>query len=285
MRQGGAERAPADMAGQMATRLAGLHEAARLLDREGEPVDSPLRLALAERLQDMFAALLEQEPVASTLEIGAFEAGMSRRALALRPDLAAYALEANPHVYARFARDAIRARVRYIHAAAAGSIGTARLRIPRAIDGRGLPPVNPIGSLCPRAQGEVRYEEVTVSTIPLNALRRMYAIPAPHALWIDVEGAQMQVIRGGGRVLADTAILFIELESFGYWREGARADEVTEALAQAGLFPVARDFEAPGQFNVIFARHEVIERRAELLDTGLGHIEALLAARPARAAR
>ncbi|QDL93336.1 FkbM family methyltransferase [Paroceanicella profunda] len=267
----------------VAARFAALQERAARLDDAGEPIDSPLRLALAGKVTEIFTTLFAREALASSLEIGAFEAGMSRMAIALKPGIRACAVEANPHVYGRFAREAIHAGVTYLHAAVSDRIGIARMRIPRTIDGREIDPVNPISSLRERSWGEVTYEEVTVSTVTLNALRRMLGVRPPHAVWIDVEGAQLQVIRGGGKVLADTALLFIEIESVPYWKGEALEFEVIGALAPFDLLPLVRDFEAPGQFNVLFVKRGILTRHADWLSARLEGIEALLDAHFARA--
>jgi hypothetical protein len=80
------------------------------------------------------------------------------------------------------------------------------------------------------------------------------------AMWIDVEGASGAVLRGAGRMLADTAVVIIEVEERPMW-DGDHwlRPAVVEFLSGRGLSPVARDNQSRFQHNVVFVRTDLLD--------------------------
>ena len=71
-------------------------------------------------------------------------------------------------------------------------------------------------------------------------------------MWVDVEGATKQVLGGGARTLKATQIAIVEVEDQEIWEGQWKAGQVISAMLDAGLVPVARDFEFKGQYNIVF---------------------------------
>ena len=80
-------------------------------------------------------------------------------------------------------------------------------------------------------------------------------------MWIDVEGAIAQVLAGAEHVLADTDLLLCELESGSLWKDQMLAVDVIDSLRDKGLVPVARDFQAALQINVLFIREQLLQQQ------------------------
>ena len=95
----------------------------------------------------------------------------------------------------------------------------------------------------------------TVLTLSLDELIRDFGLPVPHALKIDVDGAEVPLLRGAERTLREPALasIFIEL--------AAEASSEEKMLREAGFRLTRRDpvvrmsggfYE--GLFNCVFSR-------------------------------
>jgi hypothetical protein len=69
---------------------------------------------------------------------------------------------------------------------------------------------------------------------------------------VDVEGAARNVLSGGTDVLQRASILFMEVEDAALWKQAWRTADVASFLYDAGMLPLARDFESRYQYNMIF---------------------------------
>ena len=95
--------------------------------------------------------------------------------------------------------------------------------------------------------------EVTVAATTLDAFFADRP-PAGCAVWIDVEGAAHLVLDGAHELLGDTQVLIIEVEERAVWSGQKVRREVVAELRRLGFVPVARDFQARLQFNIVFIR-------------------------------
>ncbi|NEO52693.1 MAG: FkbM family methyltransferase [Okeania sp. SIO3B5] len=80
------------------------------------------------------------------------------------------------------------------------------------------------------------------------------------ALWIDVEGAALQVLEGANKCLTQTSIILVEVEEYPHWTGAALADEITSKLISNNFIPVARDFEYSMQYNLIFIHSNYLNK-------------------------
>src|SRR5690606_7276596 len=78
-------------------------------------------------------------------------------------------------------------------------------------------------------------------------------------LWIDVEGATLQVLNGGRKVLGACSLAFVEVSDQTFWKDELAGSGVIEYMYGLGFIPVARDFQFVGQYNVIFARWDALK--------------------------
>jgi FkbM family methyltransferase len=87
----------------------------------------------------------------------------------------------------------------------------------------------------------------------LDGFRRLFALPAPNYLKIDVDSIEEQIVAGARETLCDTDLrsLLIELEA----AETARTRRLRDALSAAGLLPASRSASRQGcAVNGVFAR-------------------------------
>ena len=79
-----------------------------------------------------------------------------------------------------------------------------------------------------------------------------------NALWIDVEGASFKVLSGAEDTLANTKVIFIEMEQSTLWKDQALVDEINKILCNKNFVPIARDFEYENQFNVVYVSADIL---------------------------
>lgn len=222
-------------------------------------------------LVEAFFKLIDHHNVSTLLEIGAFQAEVSRRFInkantnesATRQALA---VEANPYNYKKFKDSLTEAGVIYHHAAVQDREGTCELQLHVTeldIENGYIRGNNSI--LKSDTRPDTRIESVPGTT--LDALVASYvaseSIPDPvashPALWIDVEGALDLVIKGGHHTLKNSLAIFAEVETQRLWNDQAIFTEIAAQLDKLGFFPYLRDCEyEPEQFNVMFVNRELI---------------------------
>ncbi len=210
------------------------------------------RAQSVDALAAFFFDVVEVADVKRFVEVGAKDAHASVRAAAIPAVATVIAFEANPYTYRRFAASLAEAGVDYRHLAVGDRSGTETFLVRRRADGSPIPDGQ--GSLLVRPDHEPGYERVEVGLVSLDE-----HLAAPDgvrtALWIDVEGASAGVLRGATALLEDVDVVMIEVEEQNVWegQEWLRRD-VVEAMAGAGLVPVARDRQSRHQFNLVFVR-------------------------------
>ncbi len=193
------------------------------------------------------------------IEAGAKDATASRRARRYLPDARIVAFEANPYVHERFRErnEEPVHRMEYRHLALSDTAGEVTFNVMRGADGRPL--ANGKGSLKELVQHEHGTQQVTVPSTTLDAFFADHR-GTPTVMWVDVEGATEQVLGGAPELLADVQLVFIEVEDRDRWVWGPAwtASDVSTFLLQHGLIPVGRDYQSRFQYNLLFARAEVL---------------------------
>lgn len=193
------------------------------------------------------------------LEIGAFHAEFSRKIKPKLSDTQVFAFEANPYNYKKFEGLVTNTGVKYIHTAISNEVGTVTFNVQHSIDGETVDPIRGNNSLLERNQENVAYEKVTVPCDTIdNRFASVVGATDTLAMWIDVEGMAYEVFVGADAVLSRTKIILVELEDHAYWENQRLSSDVVEHLYHKGFFPIARDFEYPGQYNVIFVHNDLL---------------------------
>jgi FkbM family methyltransferase len=165
------------------------------------------------------------------------------------------AFEANPLNCEAFGNspDLAQNRIEYLHMALAARDGTATFNIVssegKLVNGRGSLLVNTRRRYPVRRQAEV----------PCRRFDSFFSAKEAEGacLWIDVEGANREVLEGGGTVLPRAAMIFIEVEDRMKWQGQWLYPEVARHLAAHGHVLVARDFQSRVQHNVLFLRQNL----------------------------
>jgi FkbM family methyltransferase len=195
-----------------------------------------------------------------SMEVGAYQAGYSRKMRALFPGIHVAAFEANPEAHRHFRKleKFHLKRIAYLNLALSDVSGTVTLN--QVQECAGLSQRN---SLMDRPDLQAR--GVEVPSITGDSFINEH--PAKNiALWIDVEGAQKKVLAGFRNALERRAVasLFIEVEQGELWLNQWQDSEVMGFQLRFGYAPVLCDAEyyqpqaQKNQYNIIFVRVEDI---------------------------
>lgn len=207
-------------------------------------------------LVDLFHELCGATGVQVFIECGAYSAEDALRFLRNSPSRQAIAIEANPYVYEQRTRIAESLGVKTLNVGLGSQPGYFDLQIPNK---RGATePTPPYASFLNHKDEKdwpsetVRCEVTTLDSLITEAERSKAT-----ALWIDVEGAAGDVLRGSEGILRSGCVklVMVEVETKQLWKEQMVLSDIKNYLAVFGLNPVARDAQMGNtQFNVIFAQ-------------------------------
>lgn len=215
-----------------------------------------------------FHELMALSRPALFVEAGAYRADASRRVRHDHPDCRVVAFEANPYNHAHYV-DSLgfaEAGIDYLNLALSDVAAPVTFHLRTRQDGEDLDRITGNSSLMRRQDTDTEYEEITVTGVTLDGFfaqdveESPKSVQSPVCLWIDVEGASGQVLRGARRLLERTELVLIEVEENFMWENQWRSLEVIEFFLDAGFVPLTRDAEYDQQYNIIFARHDVYAR-------------------------
>jgi FkbM family methyltransferase len=223
--------------------------------------DSSERVRSVAELERLFFRLCAMAQSELFIEAGAKTAAASIRARRSLPTARIAAFEANPYTYDRYhARVGIAAsNVEFHHLALANSNRQLAFHVQLH---NGQPSADGQGSVLKRLKPKEGQTKVLVDAVRLDT----FFDPGDFktiSMWIDVEGANREVMEGAQKLLPLTDVMFVEVENKRFWEKQWLSTDVVEFLADFAIRPVARDFQSRTQFNYIF----VSDRLAALAQT------------------
>lgn len=226
------------MSGVLARRARRLVKALRLLPN---PVfRRGLRFGVGATIEHR--AVIEGMALATVVDIGANVGQFSLLVRGLHPAARIYAFEPLDEAAARYRRlFAGDANVTLFQAAIAPEQGTATMHVSAAADSSSLLPIGDRQSELFPGTEEVGTAEV--ETGPLDAFLAATDIVAPALLKIDVQGFELEVLRGAQSLLDRFAHVYVEASFEALYEGQALAHEVVAFLEDAG-------FAEAGRFNV-----------------------------------
>ncbi|MDX0227191.1 FkbM family methyltransferase [Sinorhizobium meliloti] len=213
------------------------------------------RKASNKALVELFFGIVKILQPSLFIEAGAKKADTSVRARQFLQKARIVAFEASPDNFAAYSKSEPHAEngVEYLHYALSDKEGTIEFNIRTAVAGEAVWVNSGANSILPRANGSTEYKTVSV---PSKRLDDFFAGSGSCALWVDVEGASKQVLTGAKETLKKALVAIVEVEDYEVWAGQWKARQVIEAFLDAGLVPIARDFEYKGQYNVVFLRQD-----------------------------
>ncbi|NDJ53587.1 MAG: FkbM family methyltransferase [Chloroflexi bacterium] len=108
----------------------------------------------------------------------------------------------------------------------------------------------------------------TVTAITVDGLVEAQGLAGPVLIKVDVQGAELEVMRGAETTLAQTEVVILEASLFGFFRDGPQLADVIAFMVERGFAVydlVGQHFRpldgALAQIDVIFAREGGLLRR------------------------
>lgn len=215
-------------------------------------------------------------------DIGSYDGSASIKASKALPTLKAIAFEANINNYSNWKdrEEFKQLSINYQYQAISNYNGVISFNIPVELKHRKLPKNHGVGSLMLRADPSTKYQVTEVKCMKLDdfCLENNIDLDDEHkniALWIDVEGAAMQVLEGCSKCLSKTSLIFIEVEEYGFWQDSALADDIIHKLASHNFVPIARDYEYHRQHNLLFVNFNKISAVNQLIHSFYSNLQIL----------
>lgn len=191
-----------------------------------------------------------------TIEVGAHEASFSRHVSSSIINSRCVAFEANPHVFDKY-KDILHSfNIEYINKAISQKSGEILFSIPLTLNNRKLKIDNAISSIYKRHYDGFTYETIKVESQQLDSLS--FQNYQHIVLWIDVEGAQFDVLVSAEKLWSNIDAVYIEVEKEGVWKNQVLDYEIKEYLIALGFDEVMRDNLATGQYNSVYLKRNLI---------------------------
>jgi FkbM family methyltransferase len=220
----------------------------------------------------LFCRLLRTFEVATVCDVGSMDGNDALRFRRVLPSAAILALEPNPKNFALMAADdRLRgARIRVLPVAASDRRAKAPFFLIDADYARGSDLARRgMSSLYERSDWTRLSSVVDVSTVRLDELLAAESsTEASIALWIDVEGAAFEAIRGASGVLRSTSMIHVEVETAPAIGAAQKLfADVERMLVEAGFMLLATDQQPDVlQFNALFIN--AASSRAKMAEIG-----------------
>lgn len=234
--------------------------------------------ASAFNLSKKFISLINEIGIKNLFEIGSHDGSSARMILDQCHSLLVFSAEANPEIHKANLGTNISQRHTYQNVCIGSFNGDALLKIPtkisRIFTGKELIAKDHVEDLSTGKSSllyrdelaeylELSVPQVTLDEFLISHIGEEGLQMRNSALWIDVEGAQAEVLSESTLALMGTCLILIEVEGFPFWENGISHFELLRLLADQGFFAIARDYEYGNyQFNIIFAHESLLEEKA-----------------------
>ena len=181
--------------------------------------------------------LLSSVPCRTVFDVGAFQGEATRRYAELFPAAEIYAFEPyRPSFEALSTKFSKVPRIHCVNAAVSLSRGEATFYV------NGAPATN---SLLPRPSSGRRYFSpeavtrgtITVPTIRIDDFRAEHSVPVPDILKMDIQGMELEALRGAEETLKSggVSLIFSEVTFVAHYEGGVLFDQLTAYLRERGF--------------------------------------------------
>jgi len=220
---------------------------------------SRFRHKTAEWIDESFFKILKGCGVTGLIECGAHEASASVNFMRTG-GRRAVAIEANPFTYESKTKLTEQYGVLSFNCGVGGEVGEIDFYIPLHDQNAGN------ASFLKKTNVKYKSKKVSVDTLD-NIFREHFETNEALALWVDVEGLALEVLKGGGSLLnsENCLVIKVEVESKSFWEGQSLARDVDNYLTSFGFKAILRDLEYRNQYNVIYVKDKYIDCIDEVL--------------------
>lgn len=187
-------------------------------------------------------AIVGALPLATVVDVGANVGQFSLLARAVHPDAQIVAFEPLPEAAARYRQVFQGDQKAVLHEAAISpELGTVTMHVSASADSSSLLPISDRQSELFPGTEEVGTTDVKAG--PLDAFVTREVLTAPAMLKIDVQGFELEVLRGSASLLPAFAYVYVEASFEALYEDQALFDDVSAFLVEQG-------FVESGRYNV-----------------------------------
>jgi FkbM family methyltransferase len=176
-------------------------------------------------LSDTFMYLQKELCPTMSIEVGAHNAEFSKAMLGKIEKI--YAFEASPDVHDRVVKD-LPDGIKYLNLAVSDKAGIIKFEIQERTE----PSITGNNTIKNRLE-DTEYRYVYIKTVSLDD----YFVDMDEniCLWIDVEGANEEVLLGAKNILKKVSSIHIEVETIPFWKNQWLYEDVSQYLAGYGF--------------------------------------------------
>ncbi len=191
-----------------------------------------------------FLKLADSVGATHSIEVGAYSARFSNLILKLSSYKSIHAFEANPYVFAKYKKKMPK-KINFVNLAISNKNGEINFyfkNYEKSIVGES-------NSLLEVASSKPNSRSILVQSATLDTL---FPDSPKNILWIDVEGANHEVLVGGMELLKNTMALFIEVEHKIIWKNQWTSKDVHNFLVLKGFSLITIKRQDYHQSNSIY---------------------------------
>jgi FkbM family methyltransferase len=200
------------------------------------------------RLFNRFIEMQEALKPTISIEVGAYKAEFSKTMIGKVNTI--YAFEASPFVYNNF-KNEIPKEINYINKTISNTSGAGTFKMRNDTN-----PAKEVRNsiLAPHEAYNILYSELGVETTTLDEYFK--DTEENICLWVDVEGANKEVLLGASKLLEKVSSIHIEIENHHFWQDQWLYNDVINYLAGYGFkeLDFADILPYRKQSNVIFTK-------------------------------
>jgi len=196
-------------------------------------------------MTNYFLTIAKKLNANTSIEVGAHSAEFSKSIIEIHKFSHVHAFEANPYVFKKFVTDMPK-EIKYLNLAIANLDGSVDFHFKnlKTLTGES-------SSILKRNSYSDLNHLVSVKSAKLDTL---FPKKPTNILWIDVEGANKEVLMGGVKLLCNTEAIFIELEHIQIWKNQWTSRNVHQFLVSNGFSLILINLQGPHQSNAIYLK-------------------------------
>lgn len=209
----------------------------------------------------LFFNIIDLSRTDSFFEIGCHGAEASQHFVSGGGMRRAYAFEAIPAVYEKAVQACRGKPIDLFNLAIGAHDGEAIFYVPREER------LKIWGSMKRRVDVDVPADEIVTAMAALDTVAARLDLAAAGrsaAIWMDVEGAALEVLQGATNFVSQSVTaIYLEMYDKAFYGGSSNALEIYALLIDLGFVPTARDNQFPGAYNMLAIHESVYEAHHE----------------------
>lgn len=205
-------------------------------------------------LVDKFLTLLKKNlsSIDLILEVGAHEASFSKLVRNISASIEIFAFEGSKNNYDRFNHQIKFSELNINYLNIAISNENTLFKFYENINNSGS------NSLNKSLVNNTNFSNFYTPSLRLNNILNNIDFKKNICIWIDVEGSEFEVLKSLDNYLNSVALIFIEVSDLELFENQKLSYDIIKYLTNHNFKILMRDFNYPGQYNIIFVNNSIV---------------------------